>query len=579
MSLMPFEVNRDYRSLKRFLRILETMARYGFYDLTENIHPIKKIYSRKSQEELAGKSRPEKLRLLLEELGPSFVKLGQILSTRPDLISQKYADELSKLTEQVTPFSGEEVRKIIQQELKQPPEKLFLSFSEKPLAAASIGQVHAARLHDGTEVVVKIQRPGIKETIELDLDIMLYIARKLEDFNETLARNEPVKIVGEFAYSLRRELNYQFEAANLLRFTNSMKDSPGLVIPKLYLNYTTTKVLTMERIFGDSATKVLEHPELRAKYDLPLVAHLGVNLMLKQIFETGFFHADPHPGNLFLLEGNRVAFIDFGMMGRIDEQERRDFVRIIDYMLRGEISSMTDCALRMTITGTYEGDREELERDVADLVDENINLPLDKISVSHILEELMELFRKYSLSLKPNLYMMFKALISIEHLGRTFDPALKIVDMVKPFIERLKWRSYDPMPHLRRFLDNFGDNLSALETLPTTLRKLITSAENGNLTLRVEHHRLDAIEQTMYVTGERLSRSMLVTALLIGTALIIVAKIPPFWNDIPIIGMFGFAVSAVLGVIILIDDHWQRRKFLKERARRKLDAKREKRNE
>ena len=213
MSLMPFEVNRDYRSLKRFLRILETMARYGFYDLTENIHPIKKIYSRKSQEELAGKSRPEKLRLLLEELGPSFVKLGQILSTRPDLISQKYADELSKLTEQVTPFSGEEVRKIIQQELKQPPEKLFLSFSEKPLAAASIGQVHAARLHDGTEVVVKIQRPGIKETIELDLDIMLYIARKLEDFNETLARNEPVKIVGEFAYSLRRELNYQFEAA------------------------------------------------------------------------------------------------------------------------------------------------------------------------------------------------------------------------------------------------------------------------------------------------------------------------------------------------------------------------------
>ena len=266
-------------------------------------------------------------------------------------------------------------------------------------------------------------------------------------------------------------------------------------------------------------------------------------------------------------------------MGRIDEQERRDFVRIIDYMLRGEISSMTDCALRMTITGTYEGDREELERDVADLVDENINLPLDKISVSHILEELMELFRKYSLSLKPNLYMMFKALISIEHLGRTFDPALKIVDMVKPFIERLKWRSYDPMPHLRRFLDNFGDNLSALETLPTTLRKLITSAENGNLTLRVEHHRLDDIEQTMYVTGERLSRSMLVTALLIGTALIIVAKIPPFWNDIPIIGMFGFAVSAVLGVIILIDDHWQRRKFLKERARRKLDAKREKRNE
>ena len=370
--------------------------------------------------------------MLLEELGPTFVKFGQILSTRTDLLPPDYTAELAKLTENVTPFPQEEAVRILTEELGAPPEELFREFDRVSIAAASIGQVHAAVTMDGTPVVIKIQRPGISGIIRVDLEIMGFIARKLEQYNELIARYEPVRIVEEFSYALGRELNYQYEAANLLRFYKNMNGKNGIVVPKLFLEYTTTRVMTMERIFGDSASRVLVSRELQAKYDLPGLARLGVNSLLSQIFEYGFFHADPHPGNIFLLTDNRIAFIDFGMMGRITEAERSNFIKIFDYMLRGQISLMTDSVLRMTISGTFTGRRENLERDIADLVDENINLPLDRLSASHILQELMILLNRYELALKPNLYLMFKSMISIEHVGRAFDPRLKIVEMVKP---------------------------------------------------------------------------------------------------------------------------------------------------
>ncbi len=564
----PAEINRNYKSFKRFLCIIETAAAYGFRELAESLD-TKKRFHFYEKPELIGCSRPRKLRMLLEELGPTFVKFGQILSSRTDLLPPDYTAELAKLTENVTPFPQEEAVRILTEELGAPPEELFREFDRVSIAAASIGQVHAAVTMDGTPVVIKIQRPGISGIIRVDLEIMGFIARKLEQYNELIARYEPVRIVEEFSYALGRELNYQYEAANLLRFYKNMNGKNGIVVPKLFLEYTTTRVMTMERIFGDSASRVLVSRELQAKYDLPGLARLGVNSLLSQIFEYGFFHADPHPGNIFLLTDNRIAFIDFGMMGRITEAERSNFIKIFDYMLRGQISLMTDSVLRMTISGTFTGRRENLERDIADLVDENINLPLDRLSASHILQELMILLNRYELALKPNLYLMFKSMISIEHVGRAFDPRLKIVEMVKPFIRRIKLKKLNPMLYLRRFFDDLDDNMAMIQNFPKSFRTILRKVENGDLTLRVEHHRLDDIEQTLYVTGERLSRSMLVMALVIASALVIVAKVPPFWNEIPLIGMTGFAVSAIVSVLILIDDHKQRRKFLRDRALRK----------
>ncbi|MBS1370943.1 MAG: AarF/ABC1/UbiB kinase family protein [Lentisphaeria bacterium] len=572
--IMPNGLSRDYRTIRRFIKIVETMGTCGFRDLAENIYPNHSFHwmKRKKGGEERRHSRPEKLRMMFEELGPTFVKLGQILSTRPDLISEPYADELTKLTEHVPPFPVEEVEAIIKEEFGKPPQELFAEFCCEPMAAASIGQVHAARLKSGMEVVVKVRRPGIVETINTDLEIMRFIASKMEEYSEAFARMEPTRIVSEFAYSLSRELNYRAEAANLMLFHRNMSGTPHMKVPELVNELSAEKVLTMERICGDSVATVLADPEKQAQYDLKFLAEVGVNSMLSQIFEYGFFHADPHPGNIFVQQGNILVFIDFGMMGRVSLAERHDFVKVVDYLLNDEISLMIDCALRMTITGKFAGSRDELERDAADLIDENINLPLEKISVARILEQLLLLFDKYHMALKPNLYMMFKALITIEHIGRSFDPQLKIVEMVEPFIRRMKLRGLDPRGHLRRFLDNFGDNLTALERLPTSLRNVMAKFEEGQLTLRVEHHRLNDIEETLYVTGERLSRSLLVSALLVGSALIVVAKIPPYWGEnTSVIGMFGFLVSGALSLVILIADHRQRHNFLKERLRRKRE--------
>ena len=571
--IMPNGLSRDYRTIRRFIKIMETMGAYGFRDLAENVYPNHRFsWMKRSPGGTEKHSRPQKLRLMFEELGPTFVKLGQILSTRPDLISKPYADELTRLTEHVAPFPVEQVEAIIVEEFGKPPQELFAEFSSRPMAAASIGQVHAAKLKDGMEVVVKVRRPGIVETINTDLEIMRFIAGKMEEYSESFERMEPTRIVSEFAYSLSRELNYRAEAANLLLFHKNMSGTSNMKVPALVQELSGEKVLTMERIHGDSVTTVLADPEKAARYDLKFLAEVGVNSMLSQIFEYGFFHADPHPGNIFLLKGNILVFIDFGMMGRVSIAERHDFVKVIDYMLRGEISLMTDCALRMTISGQFAGSRDDLERDVSDLVDENINLPLDKISVAHILEQLLQLFEKYHMALKPNLYMMFKALITIEHIGRSFNPQLKIVEMVRPFIQQMKLRGMDPRGHIRRFLDNFGDNLTALESLPLSLRNVVSKFEAGQLTLRVEHHRLNDIEETLYVTGERLSRSLLVAALLVGSALIVVAKIPPYWGEnTSVIGMFGVLISGGLSLVILIADHRQRRSFLRDRVKRRRE--------
>ena len=572
MSLWRHAAVGDIKSLGRFWVIVETIAAYGFNELAGQIKHVRP-WKRRSPAAAATVSRPEKLRMLLEELGPTFVKLGQILSTRPDLIGHVYADELSHLTESVSPFPYEEVEKIITAELGGPPEEFFKEFSREPLGAASIGQVHYARLRkNGEAVVVKVQRPGIQSKIALDIEIMRYLARKLERVNETLARCRPVQVVEEFAYSLNRELDYRVEAGNLMHFTKNMSSDEHLKIPRVYLELTTSRVLTMERIFGDSANKVLESPELVKKYDLRKIAVIGVNSLLSQIFEYGFFHADPHPGNIFLLSGDKLCFIDFGMMGRVSEMERRVFIRTISHLLAGRISLMTDSALRMTTTDEFSGSRDNLERDLGDLVDDNINLPLERISVAEILEKLLEILKHYQLALKPNLYMMAKAIITVEHVGRVFDPELKIVELVKPFIFRMKLRAFDPRPYVRSFFDELGDNMQALETIPKSLRRIVAKLETGDLSLRVEHHRLDDIEQTLYITGERLSRSLLLTAILIGSALIIVAKIPPFWYDIPVIGAVGFVFSGVMSMIVLWEDHRQRKRFLRERMRRKLET-------
>ena len=341
-------------------------------------------------------------------------------------------------------------------------------------------------------------------------------------------------------------------------------------LPEVFFEYTTGSVMTMEYIHGCSASRIQQEPELRSRYDLKALAENGVNAFFNQIFVSGFFHADPHPGNLIITDDGKICFIDFGMMGRIGSAERRIFLRTLECMLKNDIPGMVDLALKMTVSSEFTGTRAALERDAAGLVDANINLPMERLSIARILRELMQLLRDHGLALRPDLYLMFKALITIEQLGRDFDPQLKIVDMLKPFLLRVKIQALDPSKVLQRFINDLGENISSLQDLPQTVSSVIRKVDNGELSFQVEHHRLNDIEETLYLTGERLSRSLLLTALFLGSALIIVAKIPPVWNGIPLPGMGGFCISGVLSIYALWSDHRQRIRFLKKRTEAKL---------
>ena len=571
-----FHINRDLRTLRRFWNILEIVASCGFRELVSVYFPEhrhrKSSRKRKNMPDISAFDRPARLRHMLEELGPTFVKLGQILSTRPDMIGNVYAGEFKNLTEHVTPVHFSEIKKIIEEETGKKIEDIFSSFDETPLASASIGQVHKAVLRsNGQCVAVKVRRPGVTEIIKEDLEIMHFIASRLESGSGSAAKFRPVRIVEEFAHSLARELDYMVEAANLTRFAADCSQDPHIKTAQVYFDYTTSAMLTMEFISGDSAGKIQQNPGLREKYDLEKIAVYGVNSLLHQIFIAGFFHADPHPGNILILPDNRLCFIDFGMMGRIAQRERRTFLKTLSCMLANDIPGMVDHALKMTIRSHFNGSRPTLERDAADLVDANINLPLDRLSLAKILNDLLKMLEAHGLALRPELYMMFKSLMTIEHLGKDFYPDLKIVEMVKPFLATAKFKTLDPRRFFRRFLNDLDDNAEIIQNLPGTAGSILNQLEEGSFTLRIEHHRLNDIEETLYLTGERLSRSLLLAALFLGSALMIVAKIPPIREGIPLIGMGGFLISGILSIYALWYDHRQRTKFLRIRAAQKLE--------
>ena len=563
------KINRDLRFIRRFWNILEIIASYGYREFIAAVFPGKKLSGRR-RKPVPGTGRPEQLCAMLEELGPAFVKAGQILSSRPDLIGGKYASALRKLTEHVTPVPTEKIRAVIEQELGRKVEDVFDAFSSDPLGSASIGQVHLAKLRsNGRQVVVKVQRPDIDKLIRQDIDVMRLIAERMEEHAGNI-RFQPVKIVEEFSSAISRELDYMVEAANLLHFRKDFSGDPQICIPEVFFEYTTGKVLVMEYIPGDSAAKVESDPALRQKYDLQKIADAGVRALMHQIFETGFFHADPHPGNIILMPDSRTAFIDLGMTGRISVSERRCFLQVLENMLSDDVPGMVKAALKLTVSPDFTGDICDLEREIGNLVDDNINLPLEKISLAKILSGLTDILNKHNLSLRPNLYLMFKALISIEQLGKSFHPGMHIIEIAAPFAAKEKFKKLSPRRMLKHFLDHLGENMESLQDLPTTLNSALNQLEDGKLSLKVEHHRLDYIEQTMYITGERISRSLLLTALILASALLTVAKIPPVWNGIPVLGVLGFGTFGILGVYALWSDQQERKHFLREKAKRSL---------
>ncbi|MBW2208724.1 MAG: AarF/ABC1/UbiB kinase family protein, partial [Deltaproteobacteria bacterium] len=526
------------------------LFKYGFGDLVNTLKIEQyleiglQMVSRNRREKIEKLSRAERLRMVLEELGPTFIKMGQILSTRPDLLPIEFIRELPKLQDDVSPFPFPDVKGIIESELKKPFKEAFPDFDSHPLAAASLGQVHRAQLADGEEVVVKVQRPDIRQTIEVDMEIMLHLATLMERHLEGWDIHRPTQIVEEFARTLERELDYTIEASHMEIFARHLTSDQTVYVPKVYREATTKRVLTMEYIKGIQASEFarLEKEGLDRKE----IAVRGADLIMKQIFVHGFFHADPHPGNISILPNNVICYLDFGMMGRIDRQTREDFADLIMGIVRQDESSAADALQKLTVWDD-EPERKALERDLAEFMGQHFYRPLKELELGRLLQQLMELTSKHLMRLEPDLFLMIKALSTVEGLGRVLDPDFDITSRAAPFIRRIRLDRFHPRRIAGDMIESGTEFVHLLKEIPGEIRKVLKQASQGKVKIEFEHRGLEPMLSTFDRISNRIAFAIVLASLVIGSSLIVLSDIPPKWHEIPIIGLAGFIVAGVMG--------------------------------
>ena len=548
-------IGRTYRHLNRYRQILTILFKYGFGDLLERLKVDQYIaaglqaISKKRSDRVEKLTRPQRLRMAFEELGPTYIKLGQVLSTRPDLVPADIVNELAKLQDEVPPFSFEDVKEVVEAEFGKPAEALFDELDPQPLASASIGQVHRARLKDGEAVAVKFQRPGIQKVIEVDLEIMLHLATLAERHIKEFEIHRPVKIVEEFARTLEKEIDYTIEASYMERIARQFLGHPFVCIPVVFREFTTSRVLTTELIDGIkiSKTEKLE----AAGLDKKVIADRIVGLVLKQAFDHGFFHADPHPGNIFVLADNVICMVDFGMMGIVDRATREEFVDLIDSVVHQHEVKATQILLRLT-EWEEQPDIRALERELADFMGRHLYKPLKDMEIGKLLQDLIDLTLRFRLRIPPDIFLMIKALSTVEDVGRTLDPDFDLIAHAKPFIKRVKLERFAPQRISSDVFDMMSRLLQFFHQFPKDLMDLTAMIREQRLSFQLEHRGLETLLATQDQTSNRISFAIIIAALIIGSALIVISEIPPLFFGISLIGIIGYLVAAVMGIWLLV---------------------------
>jgi len=549
-------IGRTYRYVQRYRQILTVLFKYGFGDIIDALKIEQyleiglQMVSRKRREKIETLSRAARIRMSLEELGPTFIKMGQILSTRPDLLPIKFIREFSKLQDNVPSFPFEDVKATIEKELKKNLDKAFLSFDKNPIAAASIGQVHRAVIPSGEKVAVKIQRPGVQRIIEVDLEIMMHLAGLMERHLKGMDIQRPSRIVKEFAYTLEKELDYTLEGAHMERFARQFANEPTVHVPALYRQLTTKRVLTMEYVSGIKSSDI-ENLEKQG-FDLCKIAHQGLDLIMKQVFVHGFFHADPHPGNIFVLTGNILCYIDFGMMGRIDLRTRERFADLISSIIYRDELKAANALLRLIDSDKSVDNYISLQKDIAEFMDKHCYRPLKDINLGNMLHQILEIITKHELIIPPDLFLMIKALSTIEGTGRRLDPDLDVIEQATPFIKHILLNRIHPKRIFKDITNSGNDLIHLLQDISGELHDIFKLIRQGKMKIEFEHQGLDEMLAVHNKISNRIAFAIILASLVIGSSLIVLSGIPPIWKGIPIIGLLGFLIAGAMGLWLLI---------------------------
>jgi ubiquinone biosynthesis protein len=538
MAIKITSIPQIYRNVKRWTEILSVLSKYGLADWNSrlNIDFVKDRLKDRQGGALARHTPEKRIRLALTELGPTFIKLGQLMSTRPDVVGPTLADELKQLQADVPADPPDLVRDTIETELGQPIEDLFAEFDELPIASASIGQVHAARLKSGEKVVVKVQHVGIEETVREDLDVLTGLAMLAERVPE-LATYRPTATLAEMGRVLRRELDFGREERNLQQFYAQYADNLTVRIPQPFTEYCTSRVLTMERIDG---IKLKEKERLLAEgFDLEEVARRGAKLYLEMIFEKGFYHADPHPGNLVLLPGNRIGLMDFGMVGRIEERLRENIEEMLLAIVGRDVPMLTSL-IKHVGEAPPELDERALAVDVADFTGDYANQSLDRFDLSGALSDMTAIIHRHRIKLPPQAAMLLKTLITLEGTGKILSPGFSLMELLKPLHRRMLARRLSPKRQMRKFMRFYVEAERLAEILPRRLTEILEQIQAGKFDVHLDHRGLEP-------SVNRLVLGMLTSALFLGSSLMLSREVPPLL--FPDNNYFGFYRISILGLL------------------------------
>ncbi|HEY8291411.1 MAG TPA: AarF/ABC1/UbiB kinase family protein [Thermomicrobiales bacterium] len=545
----------------RYREVLQILARHGFgFVVRPRVWPFGGgSYEVPESVELR---RPAELRQALEELGTTFIKLGQILSTRPDLLPPAYIAELQKLQDAVPPVPTALITERIEEQLRRPVETLFTFFDPVPLAAASIGQVHAVTLPGGIDAVVKVQRPGVREQVALDLRIATRIAHLMEsrlNIEERAGIDVPA-LVDEFAWILRNELDYLREAKNAEVFQRNFADNANVRVPAICWEYTTTQIITMERMHG---LRIDDVAALEAAgYSPPRIAEQSARIVLQEVFEDGFFHADLHPGNLFVLDGGVIGAIDFGMVGTIDEAMRTNLLFLLLAIVGQDAAQIARYLYRLGVVGGTQTNHALLLRDIRRLMAQYYGITLEEVEVTTLLNDLLALVRRHHLRLPPDLALLMKMLVMIEGLGRRLDPAFNVLAVAQPFGQEAIARLLAPerlFRQARQAAIQYGE--LAME-FPGRLDHLLTQLEQGELVLRAAEHATGRAVHALHVITNRIVQAIAIATILLALVLILITMRLARGGDtvLRVVFFAGICVAILLGIWYVIS-YWRSRRL------------------
>ena len=551
------KIGQTYKNLQRLRQILNVLIKHGFGQIIQQLHLQdfltmgKRVVSHgtpllKTKERI---SMPVRARRVFEELGPTFIKFGQLLSFRPDIIPQEFVDEFRKLQDRLPPIPFSMIQKVIEKELCCPTAEVFTEIQEIPKATASIAQVHEAALKDGTPVMIKVQRPKIEQQIDTDISILFHIAHLLEKYIPESRIYDPVGLIEQFSKSIHKELDFTLEASYTQKFGTLFEGDPTVVIPKVYWEMTSKRALILQQIYGISINDLTQ---IEAKgWDRKLLARNGCQIFLKQFLEFGIFHADPHPGNLLVVDDGVIGLLDFGIVGRLDEQLMESCAQIFFAYMSKDYDRLIEEYINLGFL-TDHTDLKAFKRDFIDLTEMYYDRPLKHIAVSEVFNNTLDMALKHNMQVPDNLMLLGKTLLFIEGVGRQLDPDINLMEISRPYAERLIKRRLQPKRILRDLIKNVSNLSKIMKFLPSQVNTLFKKLIKGELKIEFEHVGLDSLIREIDRSSNRIAFGLIISSIIVGSSIVMSLQTGPIIYGYPVIGVIGFVSAGVMGLGLVI---------------------------